>query len=350
VTGYTTNYRLPYPEADTLISVSAPIVQELAEKIDGLMVFASPGHEQPPATVYAVAPYLVSHITTSGPWTPPAGVTAVDVVIVTGGAPGLMAVTSDGGWGGGPGVVRVLKNLTLTDAPIDITIGGPQTATTFGTYKVVYMDPDPWEPGDYGKPGPPAGFAGGDGIELTRAGDTSMWVAGGGGGGGQSHGTSEGQPGGAGGQGGGGAGGRGGYSTNYSNPDYRSQPGATGTPGYGGGGGGPGGAQTSMKPGPGGGGSGGVFVFAYAPLSAARRDPIDPVIMAALNDGVMVGAYAIDPVAPVDTLGALVPMPDEPQPTGETWTDEDTGETGPVLAWPVAGWTYNDGEWSPPDD
>ena len=45
--GVTGKWNLPYPESDTLISVSAPIVQELAEKIDDAISTVTTGPEGP---------------------------------------------------------------------------------------------------------------------------------------------------------------------------------------------------------------------------------------------------------------------------------------------------------------
>ena len=46
--GVTGKWNLPYPESSTLISESAPIVQELAEKIDDAISTVTTGPEGPP--------------------------------------------------------------------------------------------------------------------------------------------------------------------------------------------------------------------------------------------------------------------------------------------------------------
>ena len=74
--GQTDKWALPYPEADTLISVSAPIVQELAEKIDAALTQVTASDS------YTVPGTLVQDFTASGTFTPPPGVTVVHVVVV----------------------------------------------------------------------------------------------------------------------------------------------------------------------------------------------------------------------------------------------------------------------------
>jgi hypothetical protein len=217
---------------------------------------------------------------------------------------------------------------------VAVTIGGANTASSFGTLSAAGGQNASWvatigyaeNAGSLSHGGcggmnvggstTIAGQPGRDGPQVN-----GTYYAGGGGGSSTSTGA-------AGGLGGGGTA-MSGYSVGGSN----------GTNGLGGGGGG------RMA-----GGSGRVMVWTEQTTREAFAAPVEPVIHAALDGGVMVGAYAIDPVAPVDTLGQLVPFPDEPQPTGETWTDDETGDTRPVLAWPEKGWTYIDGEWSPPND
>ena len=365
--GQTPTWGLPYPEQSTLITDSAAIVQELAEKIDALVgIFTVPGQEQSPATVYPVAPYLVDHVKTSGPWTPPAGVTVVDVVIVTGGQNGSQGSSVHGGTGGRGGVVRVLRNVQLGGEPIDITVGGQKTSTMFGGHKVVYFDADPWEPGVYGVGGLPApdgpedsaGLPGGPGIELTGP-NPSLWLAGGGGGGGERTSHPDGTAGGPGGLGGGGAGGAGGFAA-WSPPI--PQPGARGAAGFGGGGGG-GGDRTSGDATAGGaGGAGGVLIFTPTlyPAPRTRRTPANPTQVAAIDDrDRMIGVYAVDaenPQAPGIPYAHLVPFPTAPVDTGRTVTapadpDDPDGPTVevPVLAWPETGWTHTETDgWKEP--
>ena len=358
MTGHTPKWDLPYPEPADYVSDSQAVMQELAEKIDALVgIFTVPGQEQTPATVYPVAPYLVDHVKTSGPWTPPAGVTVVDLVIVTGGQNGganIQDGRSTGGTGGRGGVVRVLRNVKLGGEPIDITVGGQKTSTTVGGYKVVYFDADPWEPGTYGAGGPSV-TVGFDGIELTGP-EPSLWVAGGGGGGG----AGEGSPGAPGGRTGGGTGGRGGHTLQAANPDDRPTGGGGGAAGFGGGGGGGGGASVTVGGGPG--GSGGVLIFTPTlyPAPRTRRTPANPTQVAAIDDrGFMIGVYAVDaenPQAPGIPYAHLVPFPTAPVDTGRTVTapadpDDPDGPTVevPVLAWPETGWTHTETDgWKEP--
>ena len=359
MTGHTPKWGLPYPEPADYVSDSQAVMRELAEKIDALVgIFTVPGQEQSPATVYPVAPYLVDHVKTSGPWTPPAGVTVVDLVIVTGGQNGSAGTAPGGGTGGHGGVVRVLRNVKLGGEPINITVGGAETSTTVAGHKVVYFDADPWEPGTYGDGGP-SDTAGYDGIELTGP-EPSLWVAAGGGGGGSSNGFAVGKPGQPGGRTGGAPGGRGGYGTAAGNLDYRPTGGGTGAPGFGGGGGGGGGGNPGA--GGGGGGSGAVLIFTQTPYPAprARRAPVTPTPVAAIDEhDLMVGVYAVDadnPQTPGIPYTRLVPFPLEPVDTGRTYTapadpDDPDGPTveAPVLAWPEAGWTYTESDgWKDP--
>ena len=342
--GQTDKWALPYPEADTLISVSAPIVQELAEKIDAALSAATASDE------YIIPGTLIGDFTTSGTFTPPAGVTVVHVAVIGGGAAGCYygGSTYTGGTpGGSGGGVRVYRTVPVS-GPVAVTVGGSNTGSAFGalTAPTGWRAPNDhngvalavWSPNvvatdtDTNRVSCP-GYSirtmsiwgsGYDGVKIN-----GTFYAGGGGGGAVNNGGALGK---------GGAGG-GGSGVLYGG----ANPGRPGVNGLGGGGGG-----DSGNPG---GGSGRVMVWTEQTTRDTVPAPIDPVIMAALDtDGVMVGAYAVDPVAPVDTLGTLVPLPDEPQPTGDTFTDPETGDTRPDLAWPEKGWTYNDGEWSPPDD
>jgi hypothetical protein len=350
--GVTDKWALPYPEADTLISVSAPIVQELAEKIDAALsgVMASDS--------YIIPGTLISNYTASGTFTPPAGVTLVHVAVISGGGQGgdrgfAGSTEYCNGAGGTGGGVRVYRDVPVT-GPVAVTIGGSMTASSFGaltapagrTPGTATWTPDSLN-GSIPAQSPNFDASAGGGLILGSWNNTVLYALGqdgvqingthyaGGGGGGGGHPQYNNV--GAGGAGGGGKGGT----------RQDALP-AAGTNGLGGGGGGK--SHTTGNGSGGLGGSGRVMIWTEQTTRDTPPAAIDPVIVAALNDGVMVGAYAVDPVAPVDTLGVLVPFPDEPQPTGEEWTDEETGETGPVLAWPEAGWTYIDGEWSPPND
>ena len=348
MTGYTDNYGLPYPEADTLISESAPIVQELAEKIDIVMGNLTP---EVPGLDYTVPGTLIATITTSGTWQPPSGIRLVHLAIIGGGGRG----GPDDKWsgsGGAGGGVRIYRDVPVS-GDIPVVIGGSDTGTTF--HSILGSPPGAnGTRGFYGmiNPGPNVAQDMNGQIQVSFGGYEATGEAAGNGGagpringvhygGGGGGGTNSGDPG-YGGPGGGGN--AGGYRNGYVLPQ-------TGTNGLGGGGGaGHQGGGSDAWPGALG-GSGVVLVWTEQTTRDTPPEPTDPIVMVALDDtGVMVGAYAIDPVAPADTLGTLVPFPTEPVPTGQTWTDDETGETYQVESWPVTGWTYNDGEWSPPDD
>ena len=366
--GVTDKWALPYPEADTLISVSAPIVQELAEKIDAALSAVSASDS------YIIPGTLIADFTTSGTFTPPAGVTLVHVAVIGGGgngeaSPAYGQQNQYFGSARGGGGVRVYRDVPVS-GDVAVTVGGPETESTFGALTAPGGHRGKQINYGYGVGGrsvnqTPAGFPGEGGAkiidtpitdanlqavrEANRLGTHGPTINGthyAGGGGAVlrdspsyiwPNATPPPEV-----VGGDGGGGRGDFIRNRSTW-YNA---ANGTNGTGGGGGG------RFQTGPAAtlGGSGRVMIWSEQTTRDTPLAAVDPVIMAALNGPVMVGAYAVDPVAPVDTLGALVPFPDEPQPTGEEWTDEETGETGPVLAWPEAGWTYIDGEWSPPDD
>ncbi len=77
------------------------------------------------------------------------------------------------------------------------------------------------------------------------------------------------------------------------------------------------------------------------------------------TSGVVIGCYAVDPVTmelPGVLWDRLVPLPDQPQPTGEVFsilTDPEDPNSPtqeiPVLDWPSAGWSYSDEiGWIPP--
>lgn len=80
----------------------------------------------------------------------------------------------------------------------------------------------------------------------------------------------------------------------------------------------------------------------------------EPVIEQALaidDQGLVIGVYAVDannPVVPGVNYAELVPMPDEPMPTGVMLDVPDDPEdpNSPThqveqLAWPTAGWQWN---------
>lgn len=307
---------------------------------------------------YTIPGTLIGDYTASGTFTPPPGVTVVHVAVISGGGQG-----GDRGWagsadycngaGGTGGGVRVYRDVPVS-GPVAVTIGGAGTESSFGnltapagrrpgtaTWLGVYT----WN-GSIPAQSPNLDASGGGGLNLGAWNNENpyangqpgvqingtYYAGGGGGGGGYNYYGSVGY-------GGSGGGGRGG--TRDTGTQWYAQPGTNGL------GGGGGGASHTMGVAPGVGGSGRVMVFTEQTTREAFAAPVEPVIHAALEGGVMVGAYAIDPVAPVDTLGVLVPYPLEPQPTGEVWTDEETGETHPVLAWPEKGWTYSNGDWSP---
>lgn len=86
-------------------------------------------------------------------------------------------------------------------------------------------------------------------------------------------------------------------------------------------------------------------------------DTTDIVQMVAIDeDGVALGIYAVardNPEVPGLNYTRLVDFPSTPQPTGEvTLVPGDPGDPSsqptevPVVAWPTAGWRWNDGVWS----
>lgn len=288
---------------------------------------------------YTIPGTRIWDFSTSGTFTPPAGVTLVHVMVVTGGRSN--GGTYGGGCGGG---VRVYMDVPVS-GPVDVIIGGQDTASSFGALTAPLPTPNVhnycsgWSANlqasgagsgnmDFGAPAP-----GQNGVAIHADAPgfpNPFYMAGGGGGSVGKYSATAGAPGGS---GGGGSG---------SSAQWNTA--ANGANGYGGGAGGGRRDDDAWAVG----GSGRVTVWTEQTVTRdTAPDPIEPVIHAALEGGVMVGAYAIDPVAPVDTLGVLVPYPLEPQPTGEVWTDEETGETHPVLAWPEKGWTYSNGDWSP---
>ena len=369
MTGHTPKWDLPYPEPADYVSDSQSVMQELATKIDLLVTL----RVRAPLTEYTLTGALIATITASGTWTPPAGVSAVTVVVVGGGGSGQGGGNPDSTWysggEGGTGAEVVVAHLDLLD-PVSVTIGGPNTASSFGSVTARQgraqqgyrwwgagvtpaPDPVPWYlAGSRGgaagwrispSTGTFAGTPGQDGVTINY-GPASVILAGGGGGGGPSGPVAS---------GGAGGGGTAGEAWGV---------GANATPSTGGGGGGGSGA-TGGGAGAGGlGGSGVVLVFTDQATMRRRNAPTpnpDPVIVAALDDnGTMTGAYAVDAAARElpDKGVRVVDYPTAPVDTGRTVTapadpDDPAGPTveAPVLAWPVAGWTYTESDgWKEP--
>ena len=381
MTGYTPNYDLPYPEDETLISESAPIVQELAEKIDAQM-FAlfdgnpiTPSGDQVHNRDRTPPGVLVEKITTSMLWTKPDWLVSGHVVVISGGGNGQPERTNLYAWpiggtsgppqatygyadythaagrGGCGGTCRVYR-VDGFPRTSEVIIGGPAGTSSFQglsarswSHGTGQMHPangfaDLYDPGMWW-PGYPLSL-GGNYVQGYQASDGRWGVESAGGWGviiaGEAY---------AGGGGHFGANGRdgGGWSAGWSSPGRVSTPGEDGR---GGGGGGSNLSQSLGNSGPSNGGSGVVLVFSdQTPPTRDYRapNPIAPTSVAALDGGVMVGSYAVNPAAPTVRDLATVPYPTEPVPTGETYDDGT-----PVLAWPEPGWHYNDGEWSPPND
>ena len=351
--GQTPTWGLPYPEQSTLITDSAAIVQELAEKIDTALSAVTA------SDAYTVPGTLIANMTTSGTFTPPAGVTLVHVVVIGGGGNG--AYWAGGGAGGSPGGsgggVRVYRDVAVS-GDVPVVIGGSMTGSSFGALTapagysatgfglgiaLAVWSPNLVATGDPAQR-PSCGGASATGGYGWSAGYNGVLVNGtyyaGGGGGGHTDFSGE-QPPMPGGAGGGGRGVKFGGS----------HPPAGGTNGLGGGGGG----------GPTVGGSGRVMIYTEQP-TMRRNAPTptpDPLIVAALDDhGVMTGAYAVDVATrELPDIGVrVVDYPLEPVDTGRTTTapadpDDPDGPTVdvPVLAWPEAGWTWTETDgWKEP--
>ena len=361
MTGHTAKWQLPYPEPADYVSDSQATMQELAEKIDAALSAVTASDS------YTVPGTLLADLTTSGTFTPPAGVTLVHVVVIGGGADGRPRWDGPfgpetgyvSGAGGTGGDVRVFRDVSVS-GDVAVTVGGPNTSTSFGSLTAAGGTPSTGPGYAVTASGNPHCSIGGTGGMQTTGhpgaaesgwpGTTGPTVNGtayaGGGGGGAGGQSSGGLPrGGAGGAGGGAAG------------ETQSNGVGNGVPGTGGGGGGGG-----RGPAGGLGGSGRVMVFTEQPTM--RRNVTvpnpDPMIVAALDDhGTMTGAYAVDaatrelpalgvrvvdyPTAPVDT-GRTVEVLDDP--------DDPDGPTHPVpvLEWPTAGWTYDGTRWTPPKE
>ena len=347
--GTTPKSGLPYPEADTLITDSAAIVQELAEKIDTALSQATA------ADSYTVPGALVQDFTASGTFTPPQGVSVVHVVVVGGGGNGTQgdggtsSVATGASAGGAGGTVKVFRDVPVS-GPVAVTVGGSETGSAFGG--VTASGPIPASGAAVGlsyncnaaSHGGAWGQDGRPGVEVN-----GTRYAGGGGGPRTSSGTGASPT--AGGAGGGGNGG----TWNYYAASVK---GGNGTNGLGGGAG----ANPYAYNGVSVGGSGRVMVYteqAYKSAHVPQPAP-DPQIVAALDaSGLVLGLYATDPDDPqlpgIDHE-RLVPFPDTPVDTGRVTpapmnADDPDGPTTdiPALAWPEVGWTYTDTDgWKEP--
>ena len=353
----TPKWGLPYPEQDTPITDSAAIVQELAEKIDAALSAVTA------SDTYTVPGTLIANMTTSGTFTPPQGVTVVHVVVIGGGGNGAKGkdasnVTGCGGSGGG---VRVFRGVPVS-GPIAVSIGGQGTESSFGAVtapggmNAAGTNDVLGAPGlsrnlmGLGNGGAGEVTHGGNSLDYGQPGPAINGTRYGGGGGGVEFGRGFGAPA-NGGAGGGGSGAR------YASGGSILAP-ESGTNGTGGGGGGANYGGTGSTPGLG--GSGRVMVYTEQPTmrrNAPTPDP-DPMIVAALDDhGTMTGAYAVDAARELPDPGVrVVDYPTAPVDTGRTVTapadpDDPDGPTveAPVLAWPVAGWTYTESDgWKDP--
>lgn len=349
--GTTTKYGLPYPEPTTLITESAAIVKDLAEKIDAALSAVAP------STAYTVPGTLVQAFTASGTFTPPAGVTVVDVVVIGGGGNGGTGNYGSGaalrlGLGGTGGGVRVFRNVPVS-GPVAVTVGGPVTASTFGALTA---------PGgsSAGIPGPStAGWsvnasASGGGAFGQRGQDGptvngTHYAGGAGGAWADNNSPSNAKVSNGGGAGGGGQG--------AALGNIGSWFATAGAPGTGGGGGGGANWYSTGDGGAAVGGSGRVMIFTAQTFRAARGTdqyaPAVPELVATLDDtGTVTGVYA---VRPDDNPPHTVPYPAQPVDTGRTVTVlVDPADPGgpthdtPVMAWPTLGWTYTGNTWKEP--
>ena len=358
--GQTPTWGLPYPEQSTLITDSAAIMQELAEKIDTALSAVTASDS------YTVPGTLIADMTTSGTFTPPPGVTVVHVVVIGGGGKGGgandVAKTKQGGGGCG-GEVKVWRNLPVT-GPVEVIVGGSETASAFGphtakggdpvlpvNYYGISRMPDHRGNGGFNNTTLPAQ----DGVTVN-----GTYYVGGGGAHNGIRGDASNLP-----QNPGGVGGGGGGCTWTATPHGADGPktgkhASSGQAGTGGGGGGGATGGNGFKN-PGLGGSGRVMVYTEQP-TMRRNAPTptpDPLIVAAIDDhGTMTGAYAVDAAARnLPHPGVrVIDYPLQPVDTGRTITapadpDDPAGPTVevPVLAWPEAGWTWTDTDgWKEP--
>ena len=364
MTGATPRLGLPYPEADTLITDSAAIVQELAEKIEGAIPEIIAVEPEPSTKSNQVSTHLIADITASGSYTVPDLVgdgspTLWDIVIISGGYPGVNYgpwTNNYGGVGGAGGHVRIFRGIKMASGSVfPVTIGGQSTGSTFGPLSIpAGSGPSQPEPYGAGAPGGKStGQPGAEGCTITPTNGAATYWCGGGGSGGQLNGAWDSLLGGPGGNRGGGKGGNGGVADSNSGV-------TSGEPGtFGGGGGGGGGGATYVRHG--GGSPGRVLLFVpIAGDSALRRALPTPVEMYAALDAagtvlIIVEADQENPYVPGVEHDRLVPFPDEPVDTGRTVLvpihpeDPESLEMDvPVLAWPEAGWKYINNEWEEP--
>jgi len=348
--GTTPKYGLPYPEPTTLITESAAIVKDLAEKIDTALSAVAL------SDTYTVPGTLLQTFTASGTFTPPAGITVVSVVVIGGGGTGTEG-SMTGHPGGSGGGVRVFHDVPVS-GPVAVTVGGSRTASSFGTLTApggftAALDPIRGS----GSPNlvhtadwmhrPSEGGPSGGGVGHNRAGYPGVLVNGtryaGGGGGGYI--STNGPAGNV--LGGDGGGGRGQNPNGTGAADRQAQPGVNGL------GGGSGGGYPTPP-----GGTGRVMVFAAQPAPARMGRATDeyapavPELVAALDDtGTVTGLYAV--VTAGDGQANTVPYPAAPVPTGRTVTFPagimgPDAVTQPDTAWPTIGWTYTDNTWKEP--
>ena len=348
MTGATPDWGLPYPEADTLITDSAAIVQDLAEKIDVALSSVTASNS------YTIPGTLAQDFTTSGTFTPPAGVTLVHVAIIGGGGNGHTGTGTNIWWpGGNGGEVAVHRNVPVS-GPVEIIIGGSNTASSFGALTGrgglspgSRWPATTWGMAGAGQAGPqgdiPTSYNGHNGAQVN-----STWYGGGGGAGFHSGGSAV-----SGGSGGAGGGGRGMGWTAANYPVNSTG----GTNGLGGGGG----ANTYSSYGSVLGGSGRVMIWTEQTLFTTLDLPADavPRIVAGLDEaGVMLGEYAVNETMPVGTgCTEFVDYPDEPVDTGRTVLvpidpeDPESLEMDvPIMLWPVQGWRYTNNKWEEPNE
>ena len=372
MTGYTPRLGLPYPEADTLITESAAIVQELAEKIEAALPTLSAGIAEPSTNEYIVAPHQLAVLESSGDYVMPdvngdGSPVIVDVAVMcagTRGQPNPPRMTTRGYPGEVGGRVWVWKSVKVAvGATMPVTVGVDQNLSAFGPLEVPY-GAGANEPTPYGlkRSNDTIGSNGWDGLPgaglILGPGGTRIGVCGSGGSGAGGTGMST-NPNYYQGQGvdGGGNGGHGGWSGSQGSFGGNGTPGKWG--GGGGGGGGNGDSQTRERSG--GASVGAVMIFSHSPASAqlSFRTHQATAMVALDSGGVALGVFSVDPDAPhlpgIDH-DRLVDYPTDPIDTGRVTpapmnADDPDGPTTdvPVLAWPAAGWTYTDTDgWKEP--
>ena len=346
MTETTPGWGLPYPKADTLITDSAAIVQELAEKIDAAL------GQVTPSTDYTVPGTLLADFVASGVFEAPDRIRLVNVAIVGGGGRGGNAGNMIAAGGAG-GQVVVYRDVPVTNWAVPVSIGVSDTGTSFGPLSAL-----PGGSGLYWIPGRPqnpfgtsiggSGRAGGIDGPRPGAPDGGAPTAGP-----TINGTTY-------------AGGGGGFNKLGAEPFYYengavggggraysiSAPATNGVTGMGGGGGA--GNSGNPGPGPGGaglGGSGRVLIWTEQDLTGVKVEAItpptfDPVMFAWLDESeTMTGVYAMHPDAGAEDVHAdgFVIYPDAPVDTGRL------EEGVPVLMYPSAGWKYTNNKWEAPN-